>query len=376
MSLVFWSSLALVVWTYAGYPLLAWLAQRHRGRDVARGAETPGVTVVIAACNEARRIGARVADVLAQDYPRDRLRIVVVDDGSSDGTAHAAQASGDPRVRVIALAANAGKAAALNAALATIDDGIVVFADARQRFAPGTLRRLVAPFHDPSVGGVSGELAFVAGAAPDAVAAPLGLYWRMETALRWHEARLGRLHGVSGAIHALRRSRWVPLPPGTILDDMWIPLQVVLRGERVWIERQAIAWDVPSATGGEEFRRKLRTLAGNWQLIARLPALALPWRNPAFFAWFSHKFLRLLVPWAMLAMLAASACGGTPFWHALFALQLAGYAAAVFALLAPRAAARVPLLPTVATFVSLNAAALLSLPACLALDPRGLWKSH
>jgi cellulose synthase/poly-beta-1,6-N-acetylglucosamine synthase-like glycosyltransferase len=380
-AIVFWACAALVGWTYAGYPAFAFLQQRRHGRDVERADpaidhELPDLTVVIAAYNEEARIGARVADVLAQDYPQQHLRIVVVSDGSDDATAQAAAASGDPRVRVIELARNGGKAVALDAAVATIEDGIVAFADARQRYAPGTLRRLVAPFADPSVGGVSGELAFAASDAPAAPAAALGLYWRMETALRWHEARLGTLHGVSGAIHALRRSRWVAPPPGTILDDMWIPLQVVLRGERVWIERAAIAWDRPSATGAEEFRRKLRTLAGNWQLVARLPAVASPRRNPAFFAWFSHKFLRLLVPWALLAMLASSACVGTPFWRALFALQLAAYAVAAIALLAPKAAARVPLLPTLATFVSLNTAALLSLPACLALDPRGLWKKH
>jgi len=376
---LFWTCAALVAWAYAGYPALMYVLQRAFGSDVATGSgvgdDLPMASVVIAAHDEEHRIGARIADVLAQDYPHDRLRIVVVSDGSRDATAHVAAGSGDARVRVIELAGNVGKAAALNAALATIDDGIVVFADARQRFAPGSLRRLVAPFADASVGSVSGELAFEP-RAPGATATPLGLYWRMETALRWHEARLGALHGVSGAIHALRRARWVPMPPGTILDDMWIPLQAVLRGERVWIAQGAIAWDVPSATGAEEFRRKLRTLAGNWQLVARLPAVALPWRNPAFFAWFSHKFLRLLVPWALLAMLVASACAATPFWHALFALQLAAYAAAALALRAPAVAARVPLLPTLATFVSLNVAALLSLPACLALDPRGLWKPH
>lgn len=375
-ALVFWCCAALVVWAYAGYPAWAFLLQRRFGSDVARSADTPNLTVVISAYQEEQRIGARVADVLAQDYPPEHLHIIVVDDGSHDGTARAASACGDPRVLVIKLGANAGKAAALNAALATIDAGIVAFADARQHYAPGTLRRLVAPFGDPLVGSVSGELAFVQTQGGATSAASLGLYWRMETALRRHEARLSQLHGVSGAIHALRRSHWVPMPAGTILDDMWIPLQVVLRGERVWLEPGAIAWDVQSATGMEEFRRKLRTLAGNWQLIARLPAIALPWRNPAFFAWFSHKFLRLLVPWALLAMLAASASIDTPFWRAVLVLQLIGYAAAALALLAPRAAARVPLLPTLATFVLLNAAALLSLPACLALDPRGLWKSH
>jgi cellulose synthase/poly-beta-1,6-N-acetylglucosamine synthase-like glycosyltransferase len=334
---------------------------------------TPSLTVIIAACNESARIGARVRDVLAQDYPHDKLRVAVVDDGSSDGTWKAAE-TGDPRVRVIRLAYNVGKAAALAIAIESSDTEIVAFADARQRFAPNALRKLMEPFADPRVGAVSGEL--VIESAPG-TAADIGLYWRMEKVLRDNEARLGWMHGASGAIHALRRELAQPPPPGTILDDMYLPLSVVFAGSRVAMVRDAVALDRASADALEEFRRKLRTLAGNWQLIARMPRLANPFTNPVFFAWFSHKFLRLIVPWALLAMLIACALAWRqPFYRAALIMQLAGYAGAAFALLRPRLGARVPLLRTIGSFVMLNAAALLSLPACLALDPRGLWKSH
>ena len=230
------------------------------------------------------------------------------------------------------------------------------------------------PFADPNVGAVSGELMIES--APGAVA-DIGLYWRMEKALREGEARLGWLHGVSGAIHALRRELVQAPPPGTILDDMYLPLSVVFAGKRVAMAREAIALDHASADAWEEFRRKLRTLAGNWQLVARMPRLANPFANPVFFAWFSHKFLRLIVPWALLAMVIACAFAWRqPFYRGALLVQLAGYAGAAFALLRPRLGARIPLLRTIGSFVVLNAAALLSLPACLALDPRGLWKSH
>jgi hypothetical protein len=140
--------------------------------------------------------------------------------------------------------------------------------------------------------------------------------------------------------------------------------------------RDAIAHDAPSATFAEEYRRKLRTLAGNWQLIARCPRLLVPWRNPLFFAWTSHKLLRLIAPWALIgAWLASAFAAGEVYRFALVAQTLA-YAVAALALAAPRLAARIPLAPAAGSFVMLNAAALCALPACLARDARGLWKKH
>ncbi|QOD92033.1 glycosyltransferase family 2 protein [Lysobacter sp. CW239] len=400
-ALIFWLCIAMVAYAYAGYPLLVALLARYRGSTPLRqgltlesapskitpleciaadsnaGNDThwpPPLTVVVAACNEEARIAGRVRDVLAQDYPADRLWVHVVSDGSTDRTAQAADI-GDPRVTVRSLPGNVGKAAALNAALTGVDTGLVAFTDARQRFAPGALRHLVAAFADPAVGGISGEL-MIAPHAHDPRLESVGLYWRMEKSLRANEARLGWLHGVSGSIHALRRELFRPLPAGTVLDDMWLPLQVLLGGHRIWMERDAIAWDSPSGQPREEFQRKLRTLAGNWQLLARLPVLIHPSRNPVFFAWFSHKFLRLLVPWALLMALVASALAPGPLYRGLFLAQLLAYAWAIAGLRLPRLAARIPLLPTAGTFLMLNLAALLALPVSLAWQPSQLWKKH
>ncbi|MEO6170522.1 MAG: glycosyltransferase family 2 protein [Lysobacter sp.] len=382
-ALVFWLCVAITAYAYAGYPLLVMLLARRSGRapttaspaDRSSGiADWPSLTVVVAAHNEAPRIAARVRDILAQAYPADRLQIRVVDDGSTDATAHEA-ALQDPRVRVISLPCNRGKAEALNAAMVGITTDLVVFTDARQCFAADALRQLVRPFADPAIGAVSGELVIRTTDA-DSLAEGVGLYWRMEKALRFNEARLGWLHGVSGAIHAIRAGLFRPMPAGTVLDDMWIPMQVLLGGHRVWMARDAIAWDSASAQPGEEFARKLRTLAGNWQLLARLPVLISPWRNPVFLAWFSHKFLRLLVPWALLAALVSCALAPGPLYRTLFVLQLVGYAWAAAGLWFPKLAARVPLLPAAGTFLMLNLAALLALPASLAWQPSQLWKRH
>lgn len=367
-----WAGLLLVGYTYVGYFVLVAALARVRGRTPALGESTPPLTVVIAAYNEAAQIGARVRDVLAQDYPAQNLRVIVASDGSTDGTDVAAKV--DARVDVLALTPNRGKAAALDDALARVQTEFVVFADARQRFAPGALKRLMAPFADARVGAVTGELVLLDSGALQP--ARIGLYWRMEKFLREREARLGWLHGVSGAVYALRRALFVPLPAGTILDDMWTPLNVAAQRKQVWMARDAIAFDTISKDDAEEFRRKLRTLAGNWQLIARMPQLLLPWRNPVWFAWVSHKFLRLIAPWALLAAWIGSAVAPGVAYRALFVLQTLGYLGAAFAIVAPKAAARVPLLPVAGTFVLLNLAALLALPACVALDPRGLWKKH
>jgi len=369
---VFWIALAFVAYAYAGYPFLVIGLARLLGRAPACGPLTPPLTVIVAAHNEAPRIAARIRDLLEQDYPPENLHVIVVDDGSDDGTTAAAQI-GDPRVHVVRLEHNAGKAAALNAGIAAATTDLLVFADARQRFGHGALRMLAEPFADPEVGAVSGELEI----EPDDSSRPadIGLYWRIETAVRANEARLGWLHGVSGAIHAMRRELAPALPPGMILDDMYLPIAAVFAGKRVWMARGAIALDSGSRDEAEEFRRKLRTLAGNWQLIAKLPRLLDPFTNPVWFAFVSHKLSRLLAPWALLAALAASLCAGGPFYTTLFVLQLLGYALAVIAILRPHITARIPLAGTAGTFVMLNSAALLSLPAWLR-GSRALWKKH
>ncbi len=366
---LFWLALCIVGHAYVGYPVLMALLARWRGRDPLCGDHAPPVSVVLAVHDEEARVAARIRDVLAQDYPAERLEMLVVNDGSRDGTSRAARLD-DPRVKVIDLETNQGKAGALNRAVASARGEILVFVDARQSFAHGALRALVAPFADPSVGGVSGELLIGNGQGNP------GLYWRMEKRLRHDEARLGCLHGVSGAIHALRRELFVPIPVGTVLDDMWTPLQTLLGGHRVWMARDAVAIDQASSSLAEEFHRKLRTLAGNWQLVGRLPVLLNPVANPVFLAWFSHKFLRLVVPWALLVALVASACAPGPFYRFALGAQLLAYAGAALAWARPAQARRVPLLPAAGMFLMLNSAALLSLPASLAWDGNRLWRKH
>jgi poly-beta-1,6-N-acetyl-D-glucosamine synthase len=377
--LLLWLSVALATYTFIGYPLMAVLLARRYGstpRTTEDAADLPALTVVVAARNEAAGIAARVANLLASDYPAERMQIVVVDDGSDDDTALHAAANGDPRVRVLSLPLPLGKAAALTTAMAQVGTPITVFADARQRFAPDALRRLAMPFADPGVGAVAGELLIGAPAtgSDDAVAGN-GVYWRIERALREAEARLGWAHAASGAIYAIRTRLFRPIPSGLLLDDVYTPLQVVRQGQRIWAARDAVAHDVASSELSREFRRKLRTLAGNWQLIAAQRWLLDPRRNPVFLAWVSHKFARLIAPWALLAALLTAAIAEGPLAQVAFWLQVAAYTLAVAAILFPRLARRIPLASTAGNFLALNAAALLSLPLWLGRHDLGqLWK--
>jgi cellulose synthase/poly-beta-1,6-N-acetylglucosamine synthase-like glycosyltransferase len=233
------------------------------------------------------------------------------------------------------------------------DRPVLVFADARQRFAPDAIRRLVAHFQDPAVGAVSGEL-IIEGAdlkvgpyrngpadnsvgaglqtGPSTVADGVGLYWAYEKWLRRREAIVGSTLGVTGAIYAMRRLLWRPLPPDTLLDDVLGPMRVVLRGYRVVFEGGARAYDCPAADASAEFRRKVRTLAGNFQLLAQEPRLLLPVVNPVWLQFMSHKIGRLFVPYALVGAFAASAALAPASWlyTAALAAQAGFYGLAIY----------------------------------------------
>jgi cellulose synthase/poly-beta-1,6-N-acetylglucosamine synthase-like glycosyltransferase len=336
MEALFWLSAGFIVYTYAGYPALlaVWTRLRGRtaaGRDARRTSHEsrwPGVSVIIAARNEGARLPARIENILASDYPVDRIEIIVASDGSTDGTASALAPYGD-RVRLLPLPAR-GKAAALNAAVLHARNPILVFADARQRFAPETIRRLVAAFGNPQVGAVSGELfidceAGGTAAERSTIGDGVGAYWKYEKWLRRRESLVRSCVGVTGAVYAMRRWLWQPLPTAAILDDVLGPMRLVQRGYRVVFEPSARAFDQAASDAGVELRRKVRTLAGNFQMLRYEPRFLLPGWNPVWLQFVSHKLARLFVPYALLAMFVSSAW---LLWTStLYAVAFAGQAA-------------------------------------------------
>jgi glycosyltransferase involved in cell wall biosynthesis len=333
---IFWGALALLAYPLIAYPVLisVWGALRRRC-PVAAQAEPP-LTVVVVAHQEAQRIAARIEDLLAQDYPRDRLEIVVASDGSTDGTVERARAYEPRGVRIVAFGERRGKPAVLNDVVPDARGEIVALADARQWLDPAALRRLVAPFSDPEVGAVSGELILASGRpgaaarAEAVVAAGVGVYWSYEKHIRRCESRVDSTVGATGALYAIRRDLFEPLREDTILDDVLVPMRIVRRGYRVLFAPTARVYDRPAASAREEFARKVRTLAGNFQLFAREPWLLLPTRNRIWFQTLSHKALRLLTPLLLAAALGANL---TLLDRALYQVTLAAqtlfYAAAL-----------------------------------------------
>lgn len=301
--LLFWGSFLFIAYTYLGYPLLLGGLSRVVARPVRKQVSDvlPSVSVVIAARNEEQNICRRLDNLLEQDYPPERLEIIVVSDGSTDRTNELVAAYASPRVRLVALTSGSGKAVAVNAGVVEAHGEIVVFADSRQRFAPDVVRRLTDNFSDPTIGCVSGELVFEASPG-SGIQTEMGAYWQYEKWIRKQESATGSVVGVTGAIYAMRRSLYRPLPKGTILDDVVTPLNVIEQGYRCIFDGSALAFDPVSKDMAQEWSRKVRTMAGNWQMLGFSPRLLLPGANPVWLRFISHKICRLLVPFALLTL--------------------------------------------------------------------------
>jgi len=358
-------SVSFVAWSYAGYPLICWLRAKLLARPIARRPIRPRVSIVIAAWREAGTIAAKLESLAGQSYPAELLEVVIACDGSDDRTPEIARAAGERhlpgRLRVIELPTRGGKPAALNAAAEAAAGEILVLTDARQPLSPNAVEVLVEDLGDQTLGAVGGELRMGGDA-------PAGAYWKYEAAIRRWEGRSGSTVGVSGALYAIRRALWAPLPEGTILDDVLVPMRVRLAGKRVAFEPEAQAFD-QAAESKREFYRKVRTLSGNFQLLMFLPGLLVPFRNPSWFDFVSHKLTRLFVPYALIAALVSSALLPWPWSLALAGGQLAGYALAGLRALG----LALPLSGLAETFVVLNAAAVVGLVRFLRYGRRLPW---
>lgn len=335
--LVFWASFAALFYTFLGYPLLIGALAKAFGQPVKKSPPTtpPAVTVVLVAFNEEERIVARVENLLAARYPADQLEVLVVTDGSTDGTVARLRALTDPRVRVLAREQRSGKSACLNAAIPQAHGEIVVLCDARQRFAPHTIPELVANFSDPTLGAVSGSLEI--DPAATGVGGGVDLYWKLEKFIRASEGRFSSTIGATGAVYAIRRELFQAIPSDTILDDVVIPLQIAVNhGKRISFDPTAPAYDPQTTDPAREKRRKMRTLAGNFQLLAHHPGWLLPGRTGLWWQLLSHKYSRIVAPVFMVTMFAGNAAlAGVPFYREIFFAHAAFYSLALLGLALP-----------------------------------------
>jgi biofilm PGA synthesis N-glycosyltransferase PgaC len=375
VEIVFVAALTVLAYTFIGYPSLIWMLARFFPCAVHRGAYEPRVAVIIVAHNEAARIGRKLDTCIGLDYPKEKLRILVASDGSDDETNEIVTAYADRRVTLLAFPVRRGKAGCLNDAVASCDDEIVVLTDARQRLDAYAIRYLIENFSDRFVGAASGELVFETDGMTE-FGEGVDAYWRYEKFIRQQESRFHSVVGVTGALYALRRECFREIPADTILDDVVIPINVVMTGSRVVFENRARVYDLPSRDHRQEKLRKVRTIAGNYQLMVAHPGFFVPLRNPIFFQLVSHKVLRLVAPFCMALLLITNVVLAPRafLYQCLLAAQLLAYALPAIGVLWPFAR-RWKVVKLATAFLLLNWFAVLGAVEFLRNRNAHLWES-
>jgi len=299
---LFWITCGLVVYVYAGYPLLIELITCVRRHPIAVGAWTPRVSLIVSAYNEARVIGEKIDNSLAMEYPRALFEIVVVSDASEDRTDEIVRSYEAKGVRLLKMPGRAGKSAGLNAAVPMCRGEVIVFSDANAMCDPMSLRMIVRNFADPAVGAVTGETRY-ARAQRDEATRNESLYWRYEQWIKRLESRAGSLVGGDGALYAIRKRLYRPLRADD-LSDFVNPLQVVASGYRNIYESEAFSVEGGAGSFEREYRRKVRIVNRAWRAMMRNHGILNPFRF-GLFAWqcLSHKLLRWLMPvWLSVAL--------------------------------------------------------------------------
>jgi cellulose synthase/poly-beta-1,6-N-acetylglucosamine synthase-like glycosyltransferase len=301
---VFWLSFCGIAYAYVGYPLGMWFLARFWRRSWKTAPIEPTVSIVLAVHDGAHLLAAQLQHLFTLDYPN-ISEIIVVSDGSADGTGELLARHRHALLKTIVLEEQRGKAAAVNAGVEQATGEIILFVDIRPQIAPGSIHCMMENFSDPTVGCVAGELVLSHEGQDSTAQAVGGIYWRYEQWIRKCEAAFDSPVGVYGGFYAIRRRLFTAYPAGIILDDMFQPLSVIRKGYRSVMDARAVVHDAwPKKVEGE-FQRKVRTLAGNFQLFQLAPWI-LSTQNRVLFQLASHKAMRLIVPFLFLALLASS----------------------------------------------------------------------
>jgi cellulose synthase/poly-beta-1,6-N-acetylglucosamine synthase-like glycosyltransferase len=344
MKLVFWVCVTFIVYGYLGYPLFLSLLARIWPKPVRKGAYEPCIAIVLSVWNEEDVIERKIRNLLALDYPRGKTEIWIGSDGSTDKTNAIVKSFSDDRIHLMEMAARLGKMDTLNDLVSRTRNEIIIFCDARQIFAANAVKELVGNFADPRVGCVSGELMFqrkgegiegryaepTVAAKQGATAQGLNLYWNYEKWIRKMESQIHSMLGATGAIYAIRKNLFHPLDRNIVLDDMFVPLKIIQKGYRAVWDDGARAYDEIADSPREEYRRKTRTLFGNYQIFGLFPDLLNPFKSPVALQLFSHKILRVLMPFLLILLWPVNgALCGEPFYQRIFMLQILFYLMAV-----------------------------------------------
>jgi cellulose synthase/poly-beta-1,6-N-acetylglucosamine synthase-like glycosyltransferase len=380
LAAVFWTCAALVAFAYAIYPPVIFCLSRLFGRSKVPppvdDASLPKVSLLVAAYNEESVIGQRARNALATDYPRDKFEAVIASDGSRDRTADEVRPhTTDSRLKLLDFAQNRGKATVLNTVLPTVSGDVVLLSDANTEIEPAALRKIVRWFQDPNIGIVCGRLVLTDPAGGTNVD---GMYWKYETFLKKCEGRLGALLGANGAIYAIRRDLFVPIPTNTTVDDFVIPLLAKMRsGCAIVYEGDALAHEQTRPDITSEFQRRCRFGASGFQNIVMFWRLADPRRGWIAFTFLCHKVLRWLSPLLLVGMLVTSALlVRVPLYRYLLAAQVAFYAVSVLAVKLPTRIKALKPLRLATMFSSMNLALLIGFLRWVRGAQGGTWNTR
>lgn len=387
MIFVFWVCIAVIAYTYVGYPVLITLLAALKPKKSYSSQEMPFVTLLIAAFNEQMVIGPKLENSLALDYPKEKLQILVANDGSTDKTAEVVKGYADQGVDLFSLEHRQGKTTAISNALREAKGEIVIFSDSNNMYYPNLIRAITSPFTDPKVGAVSGTKLV----ADDEVALGQseGLYWKYESFIKKAESRFGNCTAITGEVWASRRNL-ISLPPKDFInEDFYMGMQVIRQGYRVAYTPQARSYKIISKSAKDEIERRSRISAGRYQILARAFE-TLPFNNPVVI-WqvLSHKILRLFLPFAMLGALLANVWmvirlqfmevsrdgESLPLYGALLILQFAFYGIGLFNKTRARSDTKIGKLMYLPTFlIDSNYAAVNGLIRFLSKRHTNLWQ--
>lgn len=329
MKIIFWSSILIVFYVYVAYPIIIYLVSLFYKKRIKIKYLYPTVSILMSVYNEENNIENKIKNLLELDYPIERLEILIGSDGSTDRTEEIIAKYTNEKLRLYQQPKRQGKPSVLNLLAPNAKGEILVFTDARQRLDKNSLKELVRNFSDRKVGSASSAL-FYENENGNKTGAGLGLYWKYEKFIRKSESRMGSMLGATGAMYAIRRELFPELPEDLILDDVYIPMKIVEKGYRAIFDSKAKVYDKVFSNPKEEFLRKTRTLAGNFQLFVYLKELFNPLKGKISWQFFSHKFLRLLVPFLLLIIFISNMFILDSFIYRLtFALQVLLYALAI-----------------------------------------------
>lgn len=311
IAILFWGSLGLIIYTYFGYPLLISLLPSRKRKSAEPTDHTPTVTLLIAAYNEDSVIEEKIRNSLASDYPREKLQVLIVTDGSDDHTPERVRAFARQGVELLHQPERRGKMAAINRAMQNVRGEIIVFSDANNLYQADTITRLIRPFGDPEVGAATGAKVILKGDGE--LGESEGLYWKYESYIKKQESRAGSCTSVAGEILAIRKSAYVRPPDNIINDDFYTAMQVIRQGHRLVYEPQARSSERVSPSARDEIVRRTRINAGRYQAMVMSSQL-LPFEQPLL-VWqiLSHKFMRPLVPFFMIAALLSNVLAVLPY---------------------------------------------------------------